>query len=273
MIEHLANYLSYEFVRNALVAGSLAGILGAVVGYFVAIRKISFAAHALSHIAFTGAAGAALFGLSPLEGMLIMSVLAGITMGASGNRMQRSDLAIGMTLTLCMGLGILFLALYRGFAGQATAILFGNIFGVTSQQIIQTIIISLVSLAVLFAFSRKLLFVSVHPDLAEARGNSLSALSIVFMVILAASVSLASQVVGTLLVFALVIGPAGMTVRLCRSFWPGMAVSVTIALFAVWSGILISCLTSWPPSFWIPVIIFSLYLIVEAACRFVFRIG
>src|ERR1700739_3521477 len=88
MIEHLANYLSYEFVRNALVAGSLAGILGAVVGYFVVIRKVSFAAHALAHIGFTGATGAALFALSPLEGMLAISVLAGITMGATGNRLQ-----------------------------------------------------------------------------------------------------------------------------------------------------------------------------------------
>src|SRR5664280_360310 len=200
MINHIAEYLSYDFVRNALIAGSLAGILRAVVGYFVVIRNVSFAAHALAHIGFTGATGAALFALSPLSGMLCISILAGVMMGASGNRLQRSDVAIGMTLSICLGMGMLFLALYKGFSGQATAILFGNIFGVSPRQIVQTIILSAISLGTLLAFSRQLYFASVQPDLAEARGVSLSGLSIVFMVILAVSVTLASQVVGVLLV-------------------------------------------------------------------------
>lgn len=157
MIDQIHYYLSYDFVRNALIAGSLAGILGAVVGYFVVIRKVGFAAHSLAHIGFTGATGAVLFALSPLEGMLIISVLAGVMMGATGNRLQRRDLAIGMTLSLCLGVGTLFLTLYKGFAGQATAILFGNIFGVSHQQIVQTLILSAISLGALSLVSRKLL--------------------------------------------------------------------------------------------------------------------
>jgi zinc/manganese transport system permease protein len=271
MIEQIHYYLSYDFVRNALIAGSLAGILGAVVGYFVVIRKVSFAAHSLAHIGFTGATGAVLFALSPLEGMLIISVLAGLMMGATGNRLQRSDMAIGMTLSLCLGVGTLFLTLYKGFAGQATAILFGNIFGVSDHQIVQTLVLSAISMGVLLLMSRKLLFASVQPDLAEARGVSLSALSIIFMAILAISVTLASQVVGILLVFTLIIGPAGIAIRLCRNFWAGLASSVVIGLFAVWIGILLACVTSWPPTFWITTIIFCLYLITESACRFLFR--
>jgi zinc/manganese transport system permease protein len=271
MIEQIHYYLSYDFVRNALIAGSLAGILGAVVGYFVVIRKVSFAAHSLAHIGFTGATGAVLFALSPLEGMLIISVLAGLMMGATGNRLQRSDMAIGMTLSLCLGVGTLFLTLYKGFAGQATAILFGNIFGVSDHQIVQTLVLSAISMGVLLLMSRKLLFASVQPDLAEARGVSLSALSIVFMTILAISVTLASQVVGILLVFTLIIGPAGIAIRLCRNFWAGVVSSVVIGLFAVWIGILLACITSWPPTFWITTIIFCLYLITESACRFLFR--
>jgi len=267
MIEHIIHLLSYEFVRNALIAGSLAGILGATVGYFVVIRKVGFAAHALAHIGFTGATGAALFALTPLEGMLVISVLAGTVMGAAGNRLQRSDLAIGMTLSICMALGVLFLSLYKGFAGQATTILFGNVFGVSRHQIGQTTVLAAICLGALLLFSRKLFFASVQPDLAEARGVSLSALAMVFMVILAVSVSLASQVVGTLLVFTLVIGPAGIAVRFCRSFWPGLATSIAIALVAIWSGILIACLTSWPPSFWITAILFVLYLGAEIYCR------
>ncbi|HTV61634.1 MAG TPA: metal ABC transporter permease [Verrucomicrobiae bacterium] len=271
MIEQIHYYLSYDFVRNALVAGSLAAVLGAAVGYFVVVRKVSFAAHSLAHIGFTGATGAALVALTPLEGMLIISVLAGMMMGATGNRLQRSDMAIGMTLSFCLGVGTLFLVLYKGFAGQATAILFGNIFGVSHYQIIQTLILSAVSLGTLLLFSRRLLFASVQPDLAEARGVSLSTLAMVFMVILAISVTLASQVVGILLVFTLIIGPAGVATRFCRNFWSGQITSVVIGLFAVWMGILLACFTSWPPSFWITAILFVFYLMTEAVCRFVLR--
>jgi len=267
MIDQIANFLSYEFVRNALVAGSLAGILGAVVGYFVILRKVSFAAHALAHIGFTGATGAALFAISPLEGMLAISVLAGVLMGTSGNRLHRSELAIGMVLSISLGVGTLFLALYKGFAGQASAILFGNIFGVSGHQIALTLVLSIAGLAALLPFSRRLLFASVLPDLAEARGLSLSFLSVLFMVILAISVTLASQVVGILLVFTLIIGPAGIAARLCRTFWAGISTSIALALFAVWTGILLACLTNWPPSFWITAILFALYLATEAFCR------
>ncbi|HWB58823.1 MAG TPA: metal ABC transporter permease, partial [Chthoniobacteraceae bacterium] len=230
-----------------------------------------FAAHALAHVGFTGATGAALFGLSPLNGMLAISLLAGAMMGVFGNRLHRSEIAIGMVLSVCLGVGTLFLTLYSGFAGQASAILFGNIFGVSWQQIIQITILSVVSLGALLVFSRKLLFASVQPDLAEARGVSLSMLSMVFMVILAVSVTLASQVVGILLVFTLIIGPAGIAARLFRGFWSGTAASVILALAAVWSGILLACITNWPPSFWITAILFVLYLLVEIFCRFVLK--
>ena len=268
MIEQLRDFLSYDFVRSALIAGSLAAILGAVVGYFVVIRKVGFAAHALAHVGFTGATGAALFGISPLNGMLAISLLAGAMMGVFGNRLHRSEIAIGMVLSVCLGVGTLFLTLYNGFAGQASAILFGNIFGVSSQQIIQIAYLSAASLGTLCLFSRKLLFASIQPDLAEARGVSLSTLS---MVILAVSVTLASQVVGILLVFTLIIGPAGIAARLFRGFWSGTIASVILALAAVWTGILLACMTNWPPSFWITAILFILYIGVEIFCRFVLR--
>jgi zinc/manganese transport system permease protein len=271
MVEQLASYLSYDFVRNAFVAGSVAAILGAVVGYFVIIRNVGFAAHALAHIGFTGATGAALFAFTPLQGMLFISCAAGALMGISGNRLHRSELAVGMVLSLALGVGTLFLALYQGFAGQATSILFGNIFGVSKSQITETIFLACVSLLTLAIFSRRLLFASLQPDLAESRGISLTALSAAFMIILAIAVTLASQVVGILLVFTLVIGPAGIAVRICRGFWSAMALSVFLALGAVWSGILLACLSNWPPSFWITGILFFLYLLTENICRFVLR--
>lgn len=268
IVETIGAYLGYDFVRNALIAGSLSAILGAVVGYFVIIRNVGFAAHALAHIGFAGAAGAALLGLSPLEGMLLLTVGSGVFMGATGNKMQRSDMAIGMVLSVALGLGTLFLSLYSGFAGQAKAILFGNIFGVAEGQIIEMIVLSLISLGGLAVFSRRLLFASTQPQLAEARGMSLSALSIAFMIVLAVSVTLASQIVGVLLVFTLVIAPAGIALRLCRSFWRGILISVILGVVTVWIGILLDCVTGYPGTFWITAIFFVLYLLVEGYCRF-----
>jgi zinc/manganese transport system permease protein len=268
MIETLTNYLGYEFVRNALLAGTLAAILGAIVGYFVIIRNAGFAAHALAHIGFAGAAGAAIIGLSPLEGMLLLTVGSGLFMGAAGDKVHRNDLAIGMVLSMALGLGTLFLRLYSGYAGQAKAILFGNIFGVSGSQIAEMVVLSLLSLAALAIFSRRLLFASTQPRLAEARGLSLSRLSMAFMAVLAISVTLASQIVGILLVFTLVIAPAGIALRLCRSFWPGIGLSLALGVAAVWIGILLDCVTGYPATFWITAQFFVIYLGVEGHVRF-----
>jgi len=273
MINTLSIYLGYEFVQHALIAGTLSAILGAVVGYFVIIRNSGFAAHSLAHIGFAGAAGAALVGLSPLEGMLLLTVGAGIGMGAAGDKVNRSDMAIGMVLSMSLGLGTLFLKLYTGYAGQAKAILFGEIFGVSEDQIVKMAILSAMSLGALAIFSRRLLFASVQPRLAEGRGLSLPALSISFMAVLAISVTLASQVVGVLLVFTLVIAPAGIAVRLCRSFWPGIAISVLLGILAVWVGILLDCVTTYPATFWITGIFFILYVFVEGYHRFFAKDG
>ena len=266
-MDTIINYLHYDFVREALMAGTLSAILGAIIGYFVVIRNVGFAAHALSHIGFTAAA-AALLGLSPLQGMLFLTMGAGVLMGISGDKLHRSDMAIGMVLSMSLGLGTLFLFLYNGFAGQAFTILFGNILGVSWSQIQEMIILSLLSLGALALFSRKLLFASIQPRLAEARGLSLTALSIAFMVVLAISVSMASQVVGILLVFTLVIAPAGIALRLCRSFWRGILTSVILSVVVVWTGILLACLTDWPVTFWITALFFVIYLLVEGYCRF-----
>jgi zinc/manganese transport system permease protein len=271
MINSLASYLGYEFVQNALIAGTLAAILGAIVGYFVIIRNAGFAAHALAHIGFAGAAGAALLGLSSLAGMLLLTMGSGLFMGAAGDKVHRNDLAIGMVLSMSLGLGTLFLSFYTGFAGQAITILFGNIFGVSRTQILEMGVLSGLSLAGLAIFSRRLLFASTQPRLAEARGLSLPGLSMAFMTVLAVSVTLASQIVGILLVFTLVIAPAGIALRLCRSFWKGISLSIALGVVVVWIGILLDCVTGYPATFWITALFFLLYLGVEIYVRFVAR--
>lgn len=254
------DYLHYEFIRHALIAGSLAAILGAIVGYFVVLRHVGFAVHALAHIGFTGATGAAMLGLTSLEGMLTIAIIAGAMIGAIGERLQRSDVAIGMVLSFALGIGMLFLSFYQGFSGQATSILFGNIFGIAYEQIIKMLFLFFMTMTILLIGSRRLLFASLHPDLAEARGISLTYLSISFMLLIAVAVSLASQVVGILLVFALVIGPASIAIRWTRYFWSGFLGSVAISVVTVWVGIFLACFTNWPPSFWITGILFLSYI-------------
>jgi zinc/manganese transport system permease protein len=271
MIDTLSTYLSYGFVQNALMAGTLSAILGAIVGYFVILRSAGFAAHALAHIGFAGATGAALVGLSPLAGMLILTTGSGVLMGLAGDKVNRSDMAIGMVLSMSLGLGVLFLSLYSGFAGQAKSILFGEIFGVSGGQIIMMAGLSVVSLSGLAIFSRRLLFASIQPRLAEARGISLFEISTGFMVVLAISVTLASQIVGILLVFTLVIAPAGIAVRLFRTFWKGITASVILGVIVVWIGILLDCVTGHPATFWITTIFFLLYGLVEVYLRFLVK--
>jgi zinc/manganese transport system permease protein len=273
-MDTIIDYLHYDFVQNALMAGTLAAILGAVVGYFVVLRNVNFAAHALSHVGFTGAAAAAALpwlGLGTLEGVLIFTVVAALAIGVSGDRLQRSDMAIGMVLSFSLGLGALFLHLSKGFATQAKSIFFGAPFGVSGEQLVEMAVLPLLSLAVLAVFSRRLLFASIQPRLAEARGLSLTGLSMAFMVILAVSVGLASQIVGILLVFTLVIAPAGIVLRFCRSFWRGMGLAIGLSVVVVWAGLLLDCLTGWLATFWISAIFFVIYLAVEGWCRAVRR--
>lgn len=254
------NLFGYDFMRHAFMAGTLAAILAGVVGYFVIIRKLSFAAHALGHIGFAGASGALLLALSPITGQFIFTVLAAIGMGILGEKMSKSDMAIGIVLSFCLGLGSLFLHLAHGYAGQATIILFGNLLGVSFHDLQLMFWLMTLSLAIIILLSKRLLFASLDPELAEAKGISLSWLSVIFMIIMAIAVTLASQVVGVILVFTLLIGPAAIAVQWAQHFWSGIGLSVFLAVLIVWLGIILSYFTDWPISFWISSLIFSIYL-------------
>ena len=251
---------SYEFMQHAIIAGTLAAILAGVVGYFVMMRNLAFAAHALSHIGFAGASGALLLALSPMTGQFCFTLLAAIIMGALREQLQKNDMIIGIILSFCLGLGSLFLSLYNGYAGQATIILFGNLLGVSSHDLHIMLWLMCGSLVTLALFSRRLLFASLEPELAEAKGISLFWLSVFFMMILSVAVTLASQVVGVILVFTLLIGPAAIAIQWTRHFWTGIAVSVGLAVGVTWASIGLSFVTDWPISFWVSALVFALYV-------------
>lgn len=268
MLNDVINILNYEFVRNAFIAGTIAAILSGVVGYFVIIRKLSFAAHALGHIGFAGASGGLLLGLTPMVGQFILTVLAAIGIGTFGQRLHKSDMAIGVILSFSLGLGTLFLYFYHGFAGQASVILFGNLLGVALDDIKLMACLMIASLLTLSLFAKKLIFVSLEPELAEAKGLSLTWLSIFFVTIMAVAVTLASQVVGVILVFTLVIGPASIAMMWTHRFWTGMLVSVLLAILLVWLGIFLSYITDWPISFWISALVFVFYLLSHGVTEY-----
>lgn len=260
MINMISSLFEYDFMRHAFLAGTFAAILSGAVGYFVIIRSLSFAAHALGHIGFAGASGALLLGLTPMSGQFILTLLAALAMGALGNRINKNDMVIGIILSFCLGLGTLFMHLYGGFAGQVMTILFGNLLGVSHQDLYLIISLTILSLVALGIFARKLLFASVEPELAQAKGMSLFWISIIFILIMATAVTLASQVVGIILVFTLLIGPAAIAIQLTRSFWMGISLSVLSAVFIVWISIILSYVTDWPISFWISALVLIAYL-------------
>src|SRR6201994_4134765 len=165
-----APMLEYDFMRTAFAASALAAVLAGTVGFFLVLRGQTFAGHALSHVGFTGATGAVLFGLSPLAGLVGFTLIAGIGMGLFGEKLATRDVAIGMMLSLALGLGLLFLHFYTAYATQAAALLFGNVLGVDEGAGRPLAILACVSLGLLAVIARPLLFASLQPELAEAKG-------------------------------------------------------------------------------------------------------
>jgi len=241
--------LEYDFMRNAFAAAGVAAVVSGLVGYFLVLRGQTFAGHALGHIGFAGATGAVLIGIAPVWGLVGVTVAAGIAMGLMGERISGRDVAIGVVLALALGFGLLFLHYYTAFATQATALLFGNVLAVDTSMIETLIGLGVITLASLGTIMRPLIFASLQPELAEAKGVPLRFVSTAFLAIVALAVSESAQIVGILLVFSLMVGPPAAAQRLVTGLWSGMALSAGLALAEAWLGIAIAYRTDWPVSF------------------------
>jgi zinc/manganese transport system permease protein len=252
--------LAQHFVHTALWAGAVAAIVSGAIGVFVVGRGMSFAVHAISELGFTGAAGALLIGIDPVIGILGGSLLVGLVLGLLSLRSRERDSAIGAVLAFGLGLGVLFLSLYQAYATEAISLLFGGILEVSDTQLRNLVFVGAVVLLGLALLYRPLLFSSVDPEIAAARGVPLRALSVAIFLLLALTTAEAIQVVGVLFVLTLVITPAAAAQRLTGR--PGLALllSVSIALVATEGGILLSLAQPWPPSFFIATIAFAFYV-------------
>lgn len=241
--------LSYDFVLRAFAASGMVAIVAGMVGWFLVLRGQTFAGHALSHVGFAGATGAVLIGASPLAGMVAVTLLAGVAMGFLGERLSGRDVAIGIVLAVALGFGLLFLSLNRSTTLQATAILFGNVLAVSPGMLTTLVILGIVALAALALVSRPLLFATLQPELAEVRGLSPRLIGVLFLAITALAVAQSVQIVGVLLVFALMVGPPAAAQLLTSRVIPGILLSAALALAEAWLGIVVSWHTDWPTSF------------------------
>jgi zinc/manganese transport system permease protein len=249
---------------NAFLACAIVASVAGSVGYFLVLRGQTFAGHALSHVGFTGATGAVLIGAPPLLGLVVATLAGGIAMGLLGEKLAGRDVAIGMVLSSALGLGLLFLHFFTSYASQATALLFGNVLGVDPATIWTMLFLAILCLAGLTIIAGPLLFASLQPEIAEARGLPIRTLSVAFLAIVALATAECVQIVGVLLVFTLMVGPAATAQALTTRLSLGFFFAILLALTQAWLGLTLAYYTNWPTSFWISALSGGCYLASKA---------
>jgi zinc/manganese transport system permease protein len=263
--------LAHEFMRNALIAGSFVGAACGLVGYFVVLRAQVFAGDALSHVAFTGALGAAVLGLDLRAGLFAATIVGGVILGLLGDKARADDVVIGSLFAWSLGLGVLFLSIFstKSSAGDGTAgvrVLFGSIFGLSGADVRISVVLAIVAIILLLAIARPLLFASLDAAVAAAQGVPVVGLGIGFLAILGLVAAQASQAVGALLLLGLLAAPAGAAHRLTKSPFRGLALSGALAVGSVWVGLTLSYLfPRLPPSSMIIAAAVGCYVAVFAA--------
>ena len=254
-----------EFIQNAFLAGT-------IIGYFVVLRTQAFASESISEIGFAGSTGGPLFGISSLLGMFILTILSALGMGALGERVRGRDVETGMVLAFALGLGVLFTSLYASGKNAVATVsaLFGSILSVSRGDVLTTLVSGIVVLLLLVFLFRPLLFASIDPEVAQTRGVPIRLLSILFLVLLAVTIAMAIQVVGALLVFALLIAPAASATRLTHRPLTSIILSVVFGLAITWVGLILTIVGTGrylPASFYIATLATFTYLVAVVASR------
>ena len=261
----------FHFMQNAFLVGTLVALCAGVAGYFVVLRGQSFAAHMLSQVGFPGAAAAVLAHVAPVVGLIAFCVAAALGVSAGGRELdtgRRSESAlIGGLLAFSLGLGLLFFRVFGG-SGSAQGVygfLFGTILGISDAEVAVTAVTAAVCIATLAVVARPLLFASVDPDAALARGVPVRALSTLFLVVVALTVAVTVQVVGTLLIFALLVTPGAAALQLTARPLLGLGLSVLLAVAFTWAGLATAYYTVYPVGFFITSFAFAAYVLARTA--------
>ena len=252
-----------SFMLNTWVAGTAVAVIAGVTGFFAVLRGSTFAAHAIPNGAFAGAAGATLLGLNPFAGLAAFSVAGALGIAALSRR-ARSDVATALTFVMMLGVGALFVSWSTQYAQEAYSLLFGEVFGVSAAEVRPIVVLGAVSVAAIAVMFRPLLLSSALPEVAEARGVPPRRMELAFLLVMALATSMTVPVVGALLMFSLMIGPAAAARSLTARPGLAMSLSVLIALVTVWAAIAASYQSNWPLGFFVGVIGAAFFLAGKA---------
>ncbi len=250
-------------MMNTWIAATVVAVIAGVTGFFAVLRGSTFAAHAIPNGAFAGAAGASLLGFNALIGLVVFAVAGAL--GIAGlSRRSRPDVATALTFVMMLGIGALFVSWSTEYAQEAYSLLFGEVFGVSAGEVLPIIGLGVASIAALIVMFRPLLLSSALPEVAEARGVSARRMELGFLLIMALATSMTVPVVGALLMFSLMIGPAAAARSLTARPVLAMTLSVAIALVTVWTGIVISYQSNWPLGFFVGIMGAAFFLLSRA---------
>ncbi len=238
------------FMVNAWIVATIVAVVGGSVGFFVVLRGSAFVAHAIPNGSFAGAAAASLIGINTIIGLGVFSLASAVGIGVLSRR-GRHDVATALTLVFMLGLGALFLSFSVEYAPEIYSLLFGEVLGISNNQLAPTIALSIASVAALGVFYRPLLLSSTLPDSAHARGISPLAAELCFLLVVALATTMTVPVVGTALIFSLMIGPAATARAFTTRPHTAVALAITIALLVVWAAIALSYQTNWPVGFYV----------------------
>jgi len=252
------------------ITASVVAVIAALVGFFVVLRGAAFTAHAVPNAAFAGAAGASLIGVSSLLGLGVFSLGGALGIGLLSRR-GRHDAVTALIVALMLGLGALFLSWSTEYAPEIYSLLFGEVLGISANEVGLTVILALVCLAILAIIYRPLMLSSTLPDVAEARGISPLRVELLFLALVALATTTAVPVVGALLMFSLMIGPPAAARVLTKHPAPAMTLAVVLALATVWIAIAASYQTNWPIGFFVGTIASAWYLLARAWAALVRR--
>ncbi len=268
---HIFDFSDYgdllALVHNSILAGAILGVVGGLIGVFVMKRDLAFAVHGISELSFAGASAALLFGANVVAGSVAGSLIAALLIGLLGARARDRNSIIAVLMPFGLGLGILFLALYTGRSANKFGLLTGQIVAVDDPQLLALLVISVVVIAGLLLMWRPLTFASVDPDVARARGLPVTAISIIFMVLLGLAVAISIQVVGALLVLSLLVTPAAAAMRVTSSALLTPLLSVGFAVVSVVGGIMLALGGGLPISPYVTTVSFLIYVVCHIAGR------
>jgi len=265
LVADVRQVLTYPFMVNAFRAGTIVAVLAGLVGWFMVLRRQSFAGHTLALVGFPGAAGAVLLGASATAGFFAFTVAAALVIAlvpAAGGRGPGEESAVtGTVQAFALACGYLFVSLYGGFLNETNALLFGSFLGITGPQVLVLLVVAVVAAAVLAVIGRPLLFASVDPAVAAARGVPVRLLSGAFLVLLGAAAAEASQITGTLLVFTLLVVPAAAAQALTPRPVAGLLLTVAIGVAVTWVALFVAYFSPYPIGFFLTTVAFAVYLL------------